>query len=55
VQNATRFIAKNIIKYSKELLMLPLDALKLWSMLKEDEILSKDMLEILNQNMQPVK
>jgi anaerobic magnesium-protoporphyrin IX monomethyl ester cyclase len=54
VQNATRFIAKNIIKYSKELLMLPLDALKLWSMLKEDKILSKDMLEILNQNMQPV-
>lgn len=53
MQNISRFIAKNLAKYTKELLVMPLNALKFWSMLRKDKILSKDMLELLNQNMQP--
>ena len=40
---------------TQELLMLPLDNLKLWSTLRKDKMPNKDMLEILNQNMRPAK
>jgi hypothetical protein len=51
IQSASRFIAKNLFKYTKGFLILPLNALKLWSMFKKEKEPSKDILdEILNPN-----
>jgi anaerobic magnesium-protoporphyrin IX monomethyl ester cyclase len=55
VQNATQFLSKNIVNYLKDFLRIPLDTLKLWSMFRKEKGLSKeDILEILNQDMQPL-
>lgn len=35
VQNATRFLAKNLFRYVKGLIVLPMDALKLWAKLRK--------------------
>jgi anaerobic magnesium-protoporphyrin IX monomethyl ester cyclase len=49
VQNASRFLAKNLFKYAKSLIVLPMHTLKLWAKLKKPKKLGQEILdEILN-------
>ncbi len=48
IQTVTQFVSKNLAKYTKETLHMPLNALRIWSNLKKDRTSTKDMLEIFN-------
>lgn len=51
VRNASRFLSRNVFKYIKDFFMLPLDALKLWILLKKPKMLKRKLfLELLNRD-----
>ncbi len=50
VRNITHFVSDNLTKYTKATFLVPWNALKIWIALKNDKTVTKNTIEILNQN-----